>query len=731
MRPLPALFLCLPLLAQGPRFLGRAPGFLGPWAAAAEAPRLWLRNLTLPADWARGDAEVYALWGEDLTEGTPSPAQLETLWTAEGWAPAEPRVVLVDGGGRKLASWAGLPRPSEVLEALRNAGCPPRLERLEAFIRDHPGQAQAKVARISALLARLVKFEAPRDADRAAATASAVKECLRDLRSDPAWVDHAPVLTWCGAFNQLARWETPPITGEDLRPLRQEVEAALLRKTYDLGLWFAWSQLVSRPEEVQVLLDRITPLPGEPPVPTGAVMPLVTPFARLGAGPELEALAERMLAVRPALPPQAQSRWRAARAAALFLQDRKAEGFRQLQSDLEQHPETGPWVLALTGLSGAKNPLLEGDRKRVMDLLSTRGPRRERPTPPEPAPILRLDLGGTPAWAKAAAALPGDPAFDDWGDAELAWGTLDPATWSELRATHGWGPEGRWILHRGDEVIDSGAEPPAAPALADRLRAAGPPALAQLRTLLRQHPELTAARRKRLRLLQARMPHPRLELLLREDALALQEPFLHPADLEEKLQRPLWEGAARRILPELEARIRRWPEDPEAWTAWLDWTRMAGQGDAAALLGGLDLVPRNPAEEGPLPFRLAADLASHLKAQGRRAELAAWGRPFWPHLRALLPAALEQAKGASRQPPSGAEAQARWAAAREAASRLQEGQAILRPWVGALRATGGAAEAEAVAQALEALQPGLALRLLGSPESKPPTAPSRPAPPRP
>jgi len=731
MRALPALLLCLPLLAQGPRVPGRRPVFLSTLSLGADAPRLWLRSLTLPADWVGGDPDFLAFREEGLTDGLPTPAQLEAVWSAEGWDPASPRAVLVDGANRPLASWPSLPSPREVLGALRNSGWRPRLERLEAFIREHPDQGQARAARLSALLGRLLRLVETRDAELSKATAAAAWEALRDLRADPAWIDHAPVLSWCGLLNQLAKRPNPPFTEEDLRPLREELARALLRNTYDSAMWFAWSDLASHPEEVQALMDQLVPLPGEPPLPSGAVMPVIMALARLGAGAELETLAERMLAARPAFPPQVQSRWLGARVAALLLQGRQAEGFRQLQSDLEQQPGVGFWLLSFTGLPGVTSPLSEAERKQVMDLLKARGPRRERPVPPEAPPLLRLDLAGTPAWAKAAAALPAHPAFDDWAESELTWGTLDPAAWAELRARQGWGPEGRWVLHRGDDLLASGTELPPAGVLADRLREADPSQLARLRTLLKQHPDLTAARRRRLRLLQSRMPHPRLELLLMEDALSLQEPFLFPVDLAEKLQKPLWESAARRILPVLEAQLRRWPEDAEAWTAWLDWTRMAGNGDAAALLGRLDLPPTDPVEEGPLPYALATELSEHLKAQERLTELAAWGRPFWPHLLAQLPVALEAAKGATRQPPEGREAQARWEAAREASHRVQSAQSLLRPWVGALRATGAAAEAEAVAQALEALQPGLSLRLLGSPERKPPTAPSRPAPPRP
>ena len=730
MFPLPTLLLCLPMLAQGPRFPGRTPTLLTSLTRGADAPRLWLRNLTLPEDWARGDAQFLLLWGDECFEDTPSSAQVDALWGAEGWDPAEPRSVLVDGRGRKLASWAGLPHPTDVLEALRNTGWRPHHERLEAFIRDHPDQAQARAARITTLFGRLLRLDEPRDAELSAATASTLMESLRELRADPSWVDHAPVLAWCGFLNQFAKRKTPPFPEEDLRPLKEEIANAILRNPYDTTLWFAWSEILSRPEEVQVLMDRLISLPGDPLIPGGAAMSVIQALARLGAGSTLETLAERMLTARPAFPSQVQSRWRAARVTALFLQDRKAEGFRQLQSDLEQQPEVGFWVLSFTGFPGEINPLSDTERKHVMELLNARGPRRERPTPSEPSPVLRLDLAGNPAWTKAASPLPGHSAFDEWGVAELAWGTLDDPAWAALRARQDWGPEGRWVLHRGEELLASGTELPTASALSDRMRDAGAPLLAQLRILLKLHPELTAARRRRLRILQTRMPHPRLELLLMEDAATLQEPFLFPADLAEKLQKPLWEGAARRVLPELEAQLQHWPEDSDTWKAWLDWTHMVGKGDVQALMARLDLVPTTPTEEGPLPYRLASDLAEHLKAQGRSTELAAWGRPFWPHLLAQLPAALEGAKGATRRPPARGEGFARWEAAQEASTRLQHAQSLLRAWVEALRGTRATAEADAVAQALDALQPGLALRFLGAPE-KPAKAPSRAAPPRP
>ena len=726
MRAVPALLLCLPLLAQGPPITRRAPVLeAGPSGSAL--PQLWVRNLTLPPAWALGDPELAEAWDSDIREGDPTKAQQAALWDAEGWTAAEPRVVLVNEVGRKLASWAALPKPAEVREALRASGWAPRRERLEAFLREHPDHGQARVAQVGLLLLRLLRLdpEAPSETE-----AAAFLEALGTLRQDPAWVDHAPLFFWGSLLGILARRPHPPLPPDLSRSLREEVAQTLRASPYDAPLWFAWGSLVSDGSQVDALVAQMIGLPGDPPLPSQSVFPLMSTLVRLGDGPRLEAIAERMLGARPPLPDRDQARWQSGRIAAHFLQGRKAEGFRQLQADLEAHPEPALWLSILMNLPDGPSPLTSEDRQRIAELQRTR-PRNRPPVPAaEPAPGLRLDLGGSPPWSKAAAALAGDPAFDDWGGSELAWGTLDSAAWAALRARNEWGPDGRWVLHRGEDLIASGTELPSAAALADRVREAGLPELAQLRQLLKEHPGYLAARRRRMRLVQVRMPHPRLEVMLLEDARVLGEAFLVPAELGEKLQKPLWEAASRRVLPELEGLLHRWPGDEMAWTAWLDWTALAGTGDAAALLARLDLFPTRPEEEGPLPYRLASALGARLKAQGRWAELAAWGRPFWSHLALQLPVALDRARGARRDaPPEGAD-RSQGASVREASERLQEMQALLRLWAEALRATRAQAEAEAVAQALEALQPGLALRVLGSPE-KAAKAPSRPAPPMP
>ncbi len=724
MRLLPLLLPSL-LLAQAPGPAPRSGVRFSTSLGAELSFQVWVRNQALPAGWAQGDADLHRVWEEEVQLERPPQAQLEALWSREGWNPTEPRLVLVDALGRKVAAWADLPTPALVREAMRNAGWSPRLERLEAFIRQHPDQGEAQAQRISLLLGRLTRLDPERDAEATAAAAEALQDGLRRLRAFEDWPYRTPVGSWGMVLGHLGRRKDPPLPVDLSRALRADIASALLRAPFERGLWNAWGNLAEEPADLDALLDRLVPLPGEPPLPGVALQPVLGFLIRINAGPALGPLCERMLSASPAFTPPAQAQWRAGRVAALFLQDRREEAHRQLQADVELQPEVAFAVPGLLGMPGSPMPLTGEDRKRISALLGNRGPRRPSPAPERP--VLRLEVGGSPIWAKAAAALATHPAFDDWGEGELTWGTLNEATWRDLRTRLGWGPEGRWILHRGDEVLASGTELPEPGALADRVREGGLPALAALRGLLRRQPDHVAALRRRSRLLLTRMPHPRLEVLLLADALRLQEPFLDSAERSAALQRPLWEGAARRILPELEAGVQRWPEDEEAWLTWLDWSHLAGRGEAPELLGRLERMPSGSPPSGPLSLGLGAAVAERLKAQGRSRELAAWGRPFWEALLPLLPAWVERAQGHGRSsPPGNLEDRSRWLAGQEASGRLRETQTLLRPWVEALQGR----EAEGIRQALDAVEPGLARRLLGSPDGKP-TAPSRPAPPGP
>ncbi|HJW34453.1 MAG TPA: hypothetical protein VJ505_14000 [Holophagaceae bacterium] len=779
---LPLLLLTLPLLAQGaPRpgtqatgrpaqappggGMGRGGGgFRMGFEFGTSVHRLWTRNLELSANWSRTAPELRLIWNEELRVDTPTEAQMQALWEKQGWSLDDPRVVLVGAEDRVIASWPGEPRPEEVLSALKGGGWTSRLERLQDFLREHPDQGQARLALIQLLATRARRLDPEADAALSLANATALEEAFGRLRDLPEWPLQAPGQMWSFLLRDLFN-RTPPAVSADLRRrLKEDVEAEILRNPAHGSLWSLWGLLATVPGDADALVARLPKLPGQALLPPGSVQPLVEFHLRSGGSAALESLASRMIPETTTW--SADAAWRSARVAALFGQRRKEEAFRTLQSDQEALPDVGfsGRVMALFPLlqpvEGEDPYLTQDDRARLFSTLqegrqaAQAKAKAKRVDEEEEAPVLRLEVAGAPAWGKDWAGLAKHPAFDDWGPSELAFGTLEGKPWQALRERLGWGSEPRWILRVGDDIFASGLEAPTARALADAARRQGEPRLAQLRKTLKEHPDLLAARRLRLQTLRERMPHPRLEALLLEDAQKVTEPFLAE---DFKPLPDLWLSPARRKSVELEGALTRWPQDTQTWLAWLDWSKVAGQGDAAALLLRLPLPPLDAGEEGPLSIGLGRVIAERLQEQGRLKELAAFGRPFWEAMKPRLAQAAHVEAGARlaglpgfnrNAPASGGGPTATGSAKAptpEEMNRLMQAQSalmqirgsvnLLRPWVEALRATRQGPEADAVVASLEEIQPGLGQRLEGGNGRRnapaPPTAPSTPARPAP
>lgn len=758
---IPALLLPLPLLAQGtqaPRPGGpgrpaqarpQGPGLPGPGGGGAfrgafdlgsSVHRLWVRNVTLSPGWSRRDPEMRLLWNEELRLDTPSEAQVQALWGREGWNLEDPRVVLVGAEDRVITSWGGEPRPEEVLSALKGSGWTSRLSRLEDFLREHPDQGQARLGQIQVLANRMRRLDPEAEPLLSASNAAALEIALERLRELPDWPRQVPGPLWSAQLRGLFDRPNAPLAPDLRRRLREDVEEALVRDPAQPSLWFLWSLFATAPTEGETLIARLPKLPGQALLPAAAVQPLVAFHLRSGGASALESLATRIIPETTTW--SADAAWRAARVAALFGQRRKEEAFRTLESDQEALPDVGftGRVMALFPLlqapEGEEPYLTPADRTRMFTTLqegrqlAQAKARAKRMDDTEEEPVLRFELGGAPAWGRAWATLPTHPAFDDWGPSELAFGRLEEQAWQALRSRQGWGPEPRWILRKGEVVFESGTEAPTAAAFADLALRQGEPRLAQLRRTLKAHPDLLAARRLRLQLLRERMPHPRLEALLLEDAQKVAEPFAEEAF---KPLPELWGGPARRKALALEQSLGHWPQDTSAWLAWLDWSRIAGRGDAASLLQQLPQPPLEPGEEGPLPTSVGSAIAERLLAQGRLQELASFGRLFWAHLQPRLAQAAQVAERSRPTPNRGPSPEDinRMIQGQMALGQIRGALNLLRPWTQALRATGQGPEADTVGAALEAIQPGLGQRLAegGRRNPPPPTAPSRPAPP--
>jgi hypothetical protein len=649
-------------------------------------------------------------------------------WGGEAAWGNGPRWGLGSPEGKLIQTWDREPTPQEVLSLMRSAGWTPFQERLEAFLREHPDQGEAQLALLRAMVPMLLRSlkEVPGGAGAAAASdgtpatqwtvdpalRAAFTDRLRKLMAVPGWVRQPGLRFVLNALLDNDDLAAAVLDADLRRDLREEAEEALRHTPSDPQLWALYANLCGPGDApaAKALLMGLAAPPGEAWPPAAAAVPM---GGILGAAKDwsgLEALAS-WAAGQVGLTPGARGSglfarnpagsWTALGLWAAWEQGRHDEVFRSLEAQLKE-PSPG----LMQALGRIRGSATEEERTRLADLFrGARGAFREAFRPAEPPPPLRLAKVGEPAWAAAFGKLSQAPAFDAWGGDELAWGGVDGDAAKALARTLG---AAGWAALRGNEVLASGRDLPPPQALADQLRALAPPRLEAFGTFVKQHPEQEEARRARLGLLRSRMPHPRLEMQLLEEAKTLRSAFGAGEDWTPTPD--LWRAPAKRLVPELELQLRRWPSEGATWEAWVEWsTLLQAPPDPSDLLKRLPIFRMREwmgVDAGPLPLEVASRVARKLKALGRWKDLEAWCRTFWDGgLRAELPDLLTPGSARFRQ-----------GLGEGALQRL--GPALLQPWVEALEHTGAKAKAQLLRQDLDAVQPGLAKRLLEKSDAK-------------
>ncbi|HEX9009185.1 MAG TPA: hypothetical protein VF804_02370, partial [Holophagaceae bacterium] len=87
----------------------------------------------------------------------------------------------------------------------------------------------------------------------------------------------------------------------------------------------------------------------------------------------------------------------------------------------------------------------------------------------------------------------------------------------------------------------------------------------------RNHPDHLDARKERYDLVRARMPQPALEARLVEDAAAAWLPLDFGPEAPWISDPDRWRTAARKLVPEVQATLERWPDSSPLWLAWMSW----------------------------------------------------------------------------------------------------------------------------------------------------------------
>jgi hypothetical protein len=206
-------------------------------------------------------------------------------------------------------------------------------------------------------------------------------------------------------------------------------------------------------------------------------------------------------------------------------------------------------------------------------------------------------------------------------------------THEELSRQFQWAPGPRWALLRGDEFRATGATCPQAQALAAILEGEGPTRLHALQRILATQPDHAAAHRARFELLLQRMPDPRLEATLAQDAAAARIALPFAPTASWKPDPDLWAGAALAVLPQVEEELRSWPSRSALWNLWITWARFhPSRPSLLNLAQSLPYwYPQGDWRAG-LPYQVQRAVAAELRLQGSFDAMRAWFRPAWDAL---------------------------------------------------------------------------------------------------
>ncbi|BDU74177.1 hypothetical protein [Mesoterricola silvestris] len=253
-----------------------------------------------------------------------------------------------------------------------------------------------------------------------------------------------------------------------------------------------------------------------------------------------------------------------------------------------------------------------------------------RPPMPHVAPPLRITLLGRPPWLLAWTALRDAPELAPWSPGELRWEIASHDAFVKLRAHYGWTPEPRWALFQGKELRATGETCPGPQALAGVLAGQATPLLERLGRAIAREPGGISLRAARFHAVLARMPDRRLEPLLAEDAARahLVLPFRPKEGW--KPSPALWGGAAETVLPQLESLLRAWPTDAALWRAWISWAPFhPGHPSILAQAQGLPYWFPDGDWRTALPYDVQRAVAAELRRQGDFNQMRDWFQASW------------------------------------------------------------------------------------------------------
>jgi hypothetical protein len=653
-------------------------GFVGTWRRTPRAPlNLLAPKGLITAVYRASDDQVVRLGATyDLAfEGLEGPS-LNQLQTARGWDHG-PHWILLDREGKVLDEGRVLPSGAALRDHLAATGGTPAWEALERFLEQHPDHGEALQQRVyfACQMARLrlralrerglaegVQVVAdsrwpiivpPKAKDPAAAAGVAreVGESLRMLNRLPdAWRGD---WMWLRLWLDLQGSIDPDSFRSELSTFQDGIFEAWLRSPHAgsafpfsdgagslslADIWMACENLRDARSSYSAAFG-LTPTPGR-------MWPSTDLLNSISASALQKDQASELLARLDGLeaePPQGTSwgewvafraatcawhtvvlaqlgRWPEAVSAAQELRRWAGASWGDAAKTLRHYfgPPPGERPVEPVKPGGAPQPFL--------DLLAL--PPMEPPPVPAPRPLRFLVLG-RPAWAERWKAFRQTPPLSDWGTNELRDEVPAEADMAYLKRLGL--PTSGWAVFRGTtELLVRGDGPPDPRVLALQLSAVAPSRLQVLDAFLRQHLDHLDARRERFTLLRPRMPRPEFEERLMEDAVLAgisldfgpEAPWIRNMDG--------WRFRARRVLPELEAALHRWPGNAALWRQWTGWSAFLPEPPSALTLAeGLSIYGSRSEWKAGLPLAAHKAIAAEFLRGRRYEDMADWFLEAW------------------------------------------------------------------------------------------------------
>ncbi len=668
------------LLAQE----GNWSDFLGSWrkGSRGSATLLIPKERLTPAYSRSDEALLLMTVTGDLSLRSIEGPLLDSLRESRGWKDASHWLLIGPDGGI-LDEGADLPKGDLLLGRLQAAGIPSTWDALEAFLRRHPDHGTALQHRLE-LATRLAwgrfenlwdqgKVSVPRVSDGwlfPVTVAASSKDSnlpgdwcqevedtlsrlnqlpdpwrLEDLERYRPWLNFFGNTFTFGMRSELNRlnvaileaWKRNPHSGRDFKDFRQISVGGLG------AFWMAANQ----PSGALPVLPQMTPSPGRFWPHSNFLMALPWPTPDGSNAQAILSFLDRLpnQETESSLWQDPWSEWLRLRAHVAFIrvmalttQERWQEAALELQECRRMMGKD--WQSFAAQLSGhifrerapdpsgkPEDPARTRPPEVFLEVLRL-PPVANQPSPAPPAP-LRFLIWGQPAWSASWEALRASAPFAPWSAAELVLEA--PRASDTARLTQAGFPVRGWAVFQGDAtLVARGEGAPEVTRLAMQLRSVAPSRIHLLDAFLLKHPDHLDARRDRSALVKARLPQAALESRLQEDAaLTLMPLDFGPGapwitDLEG------WRTQAKKVVPELEAIMQRWPDQDDLWRAWISWSAFLPKPPSVVnYLAGLPVFGSRSAWLWGLPEQVHRSVATEFRAGHRFDLMADWFEGAW------------------------------------------------------------------------------------------------------